>query len=382
MIAQPTPALLKLCARSKPHPDLQQLLVAACRDISNWEQLLQQAEEQGLAPLVNRHLKPLPEHIPASFLRGLRFLSLRHKQANAVLMQSLQHILSLLNSKGIPCLVLKGAALCHLVYPKIGLRPMRDIDLLLAPNDVQHAHAFLLKNGFRVSTSQLPADYYHLPPLFQIIDNVQVCIELHHGLFPDDPPYYTPLPFKQLYDGCQSFTVNGQTAYAPAGEEMLWHIYQHGFHAPLTYEPFKLISAADIISLVESRAQGLDWDKIKKIYPTLYRALPLLHFLSPWQEHVLDKIPLVTKNVPSGAGEPYRGWPRPQSGQLNMRARLQILRDTIFPSRWWLMLYYGTGGQLSLYWCRAVQHPIHIVRWIKIRSRLYKTTKKMADRQD
>lgn len=382
MNAQPTPQLLKLCARSETHPDLQQLLTAACRDISNWEPLLQQAEKQGLAPLINRHLTPMQEHIPAPFLRGLRFLSLRHRQANAVLMRSLQHILFLLNNEGIPCLVLKGATLCQIVYPEIGLRPMRDIDLLLAPNDVQHAHAFLIKNGFRVSTGQLPEDYYHLPPLFQLIDNVQVCIELHHGLFPNDPPYYSPLPFTQLYDGRQAFTVDGQAAYAPANEEMLWHIYQHGFHAPLTYEPFKLISAADIISLVESRVHELDWDKIAKLYPTLYRALPLLHALTPWQKSVREKIPPTPKKRIHGAGEPFKGWPKVQPSRLNMRARLQLLLDTLFPNTWWMMVYYGTRGRFSLFWCRAVQHPMHILRWVKIRSKICKTTKGVGEKQD
>ncbi len=367
MTTQPTPRLLKLCARSESHPDLHRLLTAACREINNWKLLLQQVEEQGLAPLVNRHLTPHREQIPASFLRGLRFLSLRHRQANAALMLSLQHVLFLLNSEGIPCLVLKGAALCHIVYPEIGLRPMRDIDLLLAPEDVQHAHGFLLNNGFRVSNTKIPEDYYHLPPLLQKINNVQVCLELHHGLFPEDPPYYTPLSFKRLYKSRQSFTVAELTAYAPADEEMLWHVYQHGFHAPLTYEPFKLISAADIISLVETRKNTLDWNKIQTTYPTLYRALPLLHFITPWQESVLKKIPLIPKIVPAKTGQPFKGWPQVQPGQLNMRARLQFLYDTFFPNRWWMMLYYGIDSRISLYWYRAVKHPMHIFRWVKIR---------------
>jgi len=94
---------------------------------------------------------------------------------------------------------------------------------------------------------------------------------------------------------------------------MLWHLFQHGFHAPLTYEPYKLISAADIVGLVESQVDTLDWEKIRKVYPQLFRALPLFHHLTPWHDAVLRKIPNEKRrrrSTPSGAGDSYKGWPR------------------------------------------------------------------------
>jgi hypothetical protein len=275
-----------------------------------WDELLEKVERHGMGPLLFRHITLLHRDIPADFLRGLKFLSLRHRQANRILIHTLEQVLSLLASRGMPCLVLKGAALCHTIYPEPGLRPMRDIDLLLTEKDSLHAHALLQKNGFRSSTAAHPDRYYHLPPLYQTIEGMQVCVELHHGLFPNDPPYYTQLDFAELFDKGRKFDTGSITACCPGDEEMLWHLFQHGFHAPLTYEPFKLISAADLIGLVEQQIDSLDWEKIASCYPELLRSLPFFHALTPWQDRVAQRLRVPPKISAQNPGEPYCGWPR------------------------------------------------------------------------
>lgn len=371
-----TPSILNLCARVKTHALQRRQLAKACNSFNQWDDLLYQAEEQGMGPLLHRHLAEIEGEVPGTFLRGLRFLSLRHKQANVLLMKSLHHILSLLEAEGIPVLVLKGAALCHTLYPEISLRPMRDIDLLLAKEDVQHAHAFLQKKGFRTSTAVLPDGYFHLPPLFKNVDGMHVCVELHHDLFPDDPPYYQPLPFAELYQNRLVFEVEGMPAYTLATEEMLWHLYQHGFHAPLTYESYRLISVSDIVGLVEDKVKELDWEKITAIYPQLFRALPLFHYITPWNDTVLTRIPFNKRVAPSGVGESFKGWPRVQLTQQRNIGAVEILRHTLFPAQWWLMLYYSTGdGLLSSIWCRLVWHPMHVLRWVKIYGSIFMKAK-------
>ena len=358
--------ILNLCARIRPHSLQRCRLASACIDFSQWDALLYQAEEHGMGPLLQRHFAGIDVEVPGTFIRGLRFLSLRHQQANALLMKSLHQILSLLEAEGIPVLVLKGAALCQTLYPEIGLRPMRDIDLLLAKEDVQHVHVFLQNNGFQASTAALPEGYFHLPPLFKTVDGMHVCVELHHGLFPDDPPYYEPLPFAELYQNRLVFEVCGMKACTLATEEMLWHLFQHGFHAPLTYEPYRLISVSDIVSLVEDKVKDIDWEKITTIYPQLLRALPLFHYITPWNNIVLTRISFKTEAAPSGVGESFKGWPRVKLIQQRDIGALEMLRHTFFPAQWWLMLYYSTGeGLISSVWCRLIRHPMHIFRWVK-----------------
>lgn len=363
--------ILNLCARIEAHDLQRRLLATAVRQFNQWDDLLFQAEEQGMGPLLYMHLTAFMEEIPDTFLRGLRFLSLRHQQANITLMKSLYQILSLLKAEGIPTLTLKGASLCQTLYPETGLRPMRDIDLLLDKKDVLHAHSLLKKRGFRASTDPLPEGYFHLPQLLKTVDSMQVCVELHHNLFPDDPPYYQPLPFEELYPNAHTFNVYGITACTLAPEEMLWHLFQHGFHAPLTYEPHKLISAADIISLVENKVESLDWEKIAANYPQLFKALPHFHYITPWKETVLTKIRYKTKTPPTGIAEPFKGWPRLKISEQNDREILKILLHTFIPSQWWMMLYYSIDSRISFIWYRLIQHPIHIFRWMKIYAKIF-----------
>jgi hypothetical protein len=367
MSTSSVPPLLCLCARAKINPDIYARIGQACTAVSDWDSLLDQAEAQGVAPLVNAHLSSHVEEVPLFFMRGLRFLCLRHRQANAAFMQGLYEVLSLLADAGISSLVLKGAALCHTVYPEIALRPMRDIDLLLSEEDVYHGHELLLNNGFQQSCEQLPEDYYHLQPLIQEVNGLRVCVELHRGLFPNEPPYYTPLPFAELYRRARPFAVHGLDALTLADEDMLWHLYQHGFHAPLSYEPFRLISAADIVSLVEDRVEALDWDRISRCYPELYRALPHFHYLTPWTEKVLKRLPGKIRKTCSGVGKPFAGWPRLQLYGSGLLQRLRLVQATFFPGRWWLMLYYSTCSRSSFAWSRYIRHPFHVCRWFKLR---------------
>lgn len=362
-----TNSLLNLCARGQSHDVQQQELAQVCKDFNAWDELLLAAEDHGMAPLLHMHLTKVKADFPEDFIRGLRLLTLRHKQANSLLMSCLQEILSVLESKGIPCLVLKGAALCQTVYRDIGLRPMRDIDLLLAKEDVHRAHALLESHDYRSTGDPLPEDYYHLPPLFKNLEGMRICVELHHGLFPDDPPYYQQLNIGELYQNRKRFEVGGVEAFTMADEDMLWHLFQHGFRAPLTYEPYRLISVADIVTVVEDRWADINWDKIARSYPQLLTILPLFHHITPWNTSVRLKNTFKTKRSVSAVGEPFNGWPRNTLPQFARHGFFNLLLKTIYPGQWWTMLYYGQDGRISsLMWCRIVTHPLHLLRWVKI----------------
>jgi hypothetical protein len=361
-----TASLLNLCTRGQSHPVQEQELARLCKGFTQWDQLLFTAEHHGMAPLLYMHLTRIQADLPDDFIRGLRLLKLRHKQANSLLMSSLQEILPVLESNGIRCLVLKGAALCQTVYRDIGLRPMRDIDLLLAKEDVHRAHALLETYGFHCGGDTLPEDYYHLPPLFKNLEGMRICVELHHGLFPDDPPYYQQLDFEELYQNRKRFEVGDAEAFTMADEDMLWHLFQHGFRAPLTYEPYRLISVADIVTVVEDRLSELNWDKLAKRYPRLLNALPLFHYITPWNDDVLLKNTFKTKRRVLDVGEPYSGWPLCTLSEIARPEFLKVFCKTVYPGQWWTMLYYGKNMGISLFWYRIVTHPVHLLRWVKI----------------
>ncbi|MCI5147499.1 MAG: hypothetical protein D3923_18690, partial [Candidatus Electrothrix sp. AR3] len=183
-------------------------------------------------------------------------------------------------------------------------------------------------------------------------------------LFPSCPPYYQQLDFSQLYQHAKPFEVEGMQAYTLADEEMLWHLYQHGLHAPLTYEPCKLISIADIIALVEDRLEHIDWERMSRLYPQLVRALPFLEDITPWNDAVRERLCIRTRpRASSQVVGDFMGWPKLKLGQQRGKGIWPILRDTFFPSRWWLKIYYTPTGYSSWLWCRLVKHPQHILWW-------------------
>ncbi len=361
-----TSRILQLCARIEPQPIQYHLLLEACTGFGKWNELWHKAEEQGMGPLLYKHLSTIDSNWPDSFYRSLMLSVTRHRQANALLMKSLTYILELLEAEGIPVIVLKGAALCQTLYPDIGLRPMRDIDLLLSKEDVQHAHTFLQQNGFHCYSAVMPEDHFHLPPLYQSTDGVQICVELHHDLFPSCPPYSQSFSFVEVYRDGHVFDAGGVTAYMFGTEEMLYHLFEHGFHAPLTYEPYKLISLADIVGLVEEKVAEIDWVKVESRYPQLFHALPFFHYITPWSDSVLENIPRLQSSIPSGVGKRFTGWPRVRLATQKDKNILNILRHTFFPPQWWMMVYYTPVGLLSVLWCRVVRHPKHIFWWVKL----------------
>ncbi len=364
-MATELPILLS-CARPELSTIHREILVSRCHSQIDWGQLLDLAEVHGLAPLLYKHLTMLDIDLPLDFLRSLRMLCLRHRQANELIMRAVRRILILLGKEGVKILVLKGAALCQTIYPQVGLRPMRDVDLLLAGSDAERAHEFLQQYGLSVSNGVVPDDHYHLIPLHMNVEGFQVSIELHHALYPNIPPYNRSRPFNELYANSRIFDIEGMEARTLSLEDMLDHLYHQGFHTPLIHEPYRLISVADIIGLVEKEAKTIDWQKIQTDYPHLFSALPSFHYLSPFVKEVLDKIPKPKQNPPDSVGEPFVGWPRLRIAQLKEKGVVEIIRRTFFPGQWWFEMYYTPSNRLDSIRISLIRHPRHIYWWVKL----------------
>jgi len=361
-----TNRILHPCARIVQLPEHHHLLFDACCNFTRWNTLLQLAENQGMGPLLHKHITTSRIDIPPPFARSLRILSLRHRQTNAILLSKLTCILHLFKREGIPCLILKGAALCQILYPQPYLRPMRDIDLLLSETDVYHAHDLLKKEGFVISNTPIPFDHFHLQPLYKKVDGLQICVELHHGLYAQAPPFNESPPFSILYRKAISFDNGGIEAFTLNTAEMLSHLYHHGFRAPLTYEPYRLISVADIVGLVEKEVNSLNWEKLQSQYPNLFNTLQYFHHITPWTKDVLEKISTKPGRVPTGVGISFMGWPQIRLSDWRGKKRLTMLRLTFFPSQWWLRIYYSNISRLPITHHQLLYHWRQLFWWAKL----------------
>jgi hypothetical protein len=373
--------ILSLCARNTGHQimysRLQQdmLTFQARTGADSWNRLLCEAEQQGLAPLLYHHSSRIDVQLPKDFRRLLHSLSLRSRQANVVRNRAVAEILARYDAADIPVLAIKGIALCNFLYEEPGLRPMRDMDLLVSESDLGAAQEILFDLEYLPAEKHdIPEDYYHLPPLVKTVAGLPVTIELHRNLLPFHPRY--PLwPLEKSYSESRSFIINGITARTLSLEDTLQYAYLHGFQAPLTYEPFRLVHVADMVSLVEKYSEQINWKILGKHWPAAINVLSRFHSLTPLQEKVISHLSLPIEKQPDRlAGQPYQGWPQRLLKDTDRGKLPQLAWDTLLPSRWWIQLYYAHLNGYGYWRARLFEHPREVWRWIKGYFLLYMNT--------
>ena len=361
--------ILALCSRDCGHEEVNSrlnraLVVFTVRGLS-WDLLIYEAEKQGVAPLLYKHISSVGFEIPESSRRLLQSLYLRNRRSNAIRNRAIVEVLRAYDLEKIEVLLVKGIALCNFAYSETGLRPMRDIDLLLKKEDLPRAEAILFEQGYLPEDNgDIPDDYYHLVPLRKSIAGLPITLELHSNLLPFHPQY--PLwPFEKSFHSACEFEINGTRALTLSLEDTLWYVYLHGFQAPLTYEPFRLMHVADMVSLVENFFDTINWEQIQKKSPTLLNVIALLHSLTPLQQYVSEHLKLDLREQPVGYGLPYTGWPQRKIRKVKKTELASLAKETFWPSPWWLQMYYGYQRGPEYLKARFFHHPRAVWRWAK-----------------
>lgn len=80
--------------------------------------------------------------------------------ANNDMLAATARAIKALDEAGVPTMVLKGAGLTLTAYPRTGLRPVGDVDLLVQPNDATRARQLLSGRGLRVHLRTRAFDEY------------------------------------------------------------------------------------------------------------------------------------------------------------------------------------------------------------------------------
>lgn len=160
----------------------------------------------------------------------------RAQQRGLAVAREAARISSLLSEAGIAHCFLKGLALAHLAYPLPGLRPMRDLDVLIAPTDLARAHALLVsKGGTMAQFADRPVltseTAKHLPPIHspdQIIP-----VELHDRVLSADDriaPGARQALEAALWSRLRHFPLGRTDVPVPSSAVLLMHLVLHGVH--------------------------------------------------------------------------------------------------------------------------------------------------------
>ena len=305
-----------------------------------------------MEPLVLAHIERTGLPIPADLRDRLRARRTQHAHAAVVRARVVADVAGAMAQAEVPFLVLKGAALAHLVYGDPGLRPMRDVDLLIRKADAGRAQDVLMRCGFRPGGAAVPARHHHLQGMARTLDGATVTIELHHELMVRTP-FVEPRDYDDLIRRSRPFEWGGMSYQTLGCEDMLWHVYAHAFVIN-TLRPgaIRLLSVADLVHATEAWIDPIDWVRLRRECGRLLRALQVLDDLVPWSPRVAE---VLRKQVERPAIR-VRVYPIASDADWSPR----LLPDVLWPPEWWFRMRYGITTWPRWIWFRGVGHPAHL----------------------
>ena len=248
--------LLVRCAHLPENVAATRALAETVSRFQDWDDLIPLAEAHSMGPLLYTHLQQIDIPLPPNVKLQLQGLFLRHKRANEIRLARLAEILAVLEAENIPVMVLKGGVLASLIYPAPGLRPMNDLDILVAPEQVITVEKILHHLGFTDSLPDdpTPPDHRHLPVVMQTSAEMAVSVEIHRALG-GTPRFPEGKSFEALWETAVSCPFAGKTAHMPGYEDTLWHLHTH-----MISEHTRLIRIVDIVGFAEQFVQAIDTD--------------------------------------------------------------------------------------------------------------------------
>ncbi|MEO1729533.1 MAG: nucleotidyltransferase family protein [Pseudomonadota bacterium] len=225
----------------------------------DWQWVCDRAEDYRLQPLLHAILDVQPDWPVPGSVRQTCLDAHRHSVFRSLIIQhALVDIGRLFDHANIPYVALKGASLSLEFYDEPALRPMRDLDILVAPHQAESAYDLLKANGYTKYPGK--ADYgmefaHHLPIL---LSPKGVPIELHHRIAPRDWSGSLVLG-EQLLANARKVTFQSHEVRMAHPTDTLIHLVVHACLQHLFDNGPNLLS--DIRALEQS---GLvDWDRVE-----------------------------------------------------------------------------------------------------------------------
>ena len=317
---------------------------AAALGEEEWHALSRLAEQHRLRPMLHRRSTteswPVPQHLARQWLNSYNRAALRALGQRA----ALARIGAALSAGGIKAAVLKGGAFVWSAGFDPALRPMRDLDLLIAPDDAARVVEILSAAGFAGGSAALSGSGKHLPPM----TSGGLIVEVHLHLFDtyDDEATKREGQFiARALQRAEAAAVPGLSALCPT--DTLLHLILHAVldhqfnNGPLLLGDLKLLIGSGRIdwALFWNEAERLE--AVRACQLALGVVKQLAGIVVEWGEHTPadlspDQVERVSRLMLVGLAQrsavgwpgqllrlPLRRWP----GQLLTRLRRRRRRD-------------------------------------------------------
>jgi hypothetical protein len=218
----------------------------------NFDQL--DAGSQRLLPLLYRNLIDNNVQHPAINIYKGFYRMTWYK--NRLLQHRITNVLCLLDSHGIPALLLKGVALASVYYKDWALRPMNDFDLLVPQNDALEAVDLLCRSGWKPAASMPDESDLLIRHASHLINDSGVEFDLHWRIMPESGCTEADNKF---IGSAMEIDFNGVSVSVLSHTDQLFHVLVHGarwnYVAPLRWAP-------DSMMILREAGLIIDWHRL------------------------------------------------------------------------------------------------------------------------
>ncbi len=224
-----------------------------------WEEILELALRHGVAPLLHRALQSGGAHTGLPDQIRSRLDEIRRATAldNLRNYGQFRRIARALAEQGIPVIALKGLHLAELVYRDISLRPMSDLDILVARPQLKQAVATLhrLDFGFDEGFSGAADAMLDRKCDIELAHRYTgVMLEVHWSLF--EPPARYAAVLENIWRSAVPTRLGDADALVMSPEFLLLHVCTHlACHHMFV---FSLRALCDIAEIVRAHP-AIDW---------------------------------------------------------------------------------------------------------------------------
>lgn len=225
-LAEHKDALLGLIgpARASPQIDLAP---------DDWAAIDAMAAQHRLQPWLHHRVSSgaLAVPVPASVAKGWREAHRGATFGALTAQAALVRLHGALAAANVPMVALKGSRLAFFDYPAAALRPMRDIDVLVAPERLADALDALARAGFAVPDDQAAAvaraldGDKHLDPI--LVPGCDRYVEVHHRIAEPGLPC---IDTAKILAEARTDTLGGAEIAFPSPGHMLGHLVLHAVY--------------------------------------------------------------------------------------------------------------------------------------------------------
>ena len=222
--------LLLLCSKLKIERREQQVIDQLLVGPIDWDFFVYLTLHHKVYPIVYRYLSTLSV-VPKEALLALQQQTNKNISQTLPMMAELVRVLKIMDINGIDAVVMKGFPLAYQLYKDITLRPSRDLDILIPPEELDKARMLIEANGYvlRPPISNLtPEQLKQWMKSNQHIEywqpNKGILLEIHwrldcHGM---------DIPLAQAKNSLIQVQLAGQSINILGKEESLLYLVLHG----------------------------------------------------------------------------------------------------------------------------------------------------------